>query len=102
MLQFAQQVMASHDKANKQADLDVSPAMGDTLTEMQGCLTQLYGNAAIRDPEAVAQLIAEKAAAMNTSSSDASAGQLARGGCWSAPTGTAKLADLADSSAKMK
>ena len=73
--------MASHGKANKQADLHVSPAMGDTLTEMQGCLTQLYGNAAIRDPEAVAQLIAEKAAAMNTSSSDTSAGQLARGGC---------------------
>jgi len=60
MLQFAQQVMASHDKANKQADLDVSPAMGDMLTEMQGCLTQLYGNAAIRDLEAEAQLIAEK------------------------------------------
>ncbi len=36
-LQFAQQVMASHDKANKQSDLDVSPAMGDMVTEMQGC-----------------------------------------------------------------
>ena len=47
MLQFAQQVMASHDNANKQADLDVSPAMGDTLTEMKG-LTQLHGNAAIK------------------------------------------------------
>ena len=26
-LQFTQQVMASHDKANKQAEMDVSPAI---------------------------------------------------------------------------
>jgi len=37
-LNFAQQVMTSHDRANKQAEMDVSPAMGDMLTEMQGCL----------------------------------------------------------------
>ncbi len=66
-LNFAQQVMSSHDRANKQAEMDVSPAMGDMLTEMQGCLKQLCGNSAIGDPEAVAQLIAEKVAAMNIS-----------------------------------
>ena len=62
-LQFAQQVLSSHDKANKQAEMDVSPAMGDMLTEMQGCLKQLCGNSAVGNPEAVAQLIAEKMAA---------------------------------------
>jgi len=41
--------------------------MGDMLTEMQGCLKQLCGNSAVGDPEAVAQLIAEKVAAMNIS-----------------------------------
>ena len=51
---FAQQVMASHDRANKQAEMDVSPAMGDMLTEMQGCLKQLCGNSVVRDPQAVA------------------------------------------------
>ena len=64
-LQFAQQVMSSHDKANRQAEMDVSPAMGDMLTEMQGCLKQLCGNSAVGNPEAVAQLIAEKMATMN-------------------------------------
>ena len=64
-LQFAQQVLSSHDKANRQAEMDVSPAMGDMLTEMQGCLKQLCGNSAVGNPEAVAQLIAEKMAAMN-------------------------------------
>ncbi len=64
-LRFAHQVMSSHDRANKQAELDVSPAMGDMLTEMQGCLKQLCGNSAVGNPEAVAQLIAEKVAAMN-------------------------------------
>ena len=54
-------------KANKQADMDVSPAMGDMLTEMQGCLKQLCGNSAAGNPEAVAQLIAEEMAAMNSS-----------------------------------
>ena len=64
---FAQQIVSSHDRANKQADMDVSPAMGDMLTEMQGCLNQLCGNSAVGNPEAVAQLIAEKMAAMNIS-----------------------------------
>lgn len=27
-LHFTQQIMASHDRANKQAEMDVSPAMG--------------------------------------------------------------------------
>ena len=54
-------------KANKQADMDVSPAMGLMLTEMQGCLKQLCGNSAAGNPEAVAQLIAEEMAAMNSS-----------------------------------
>ena len=39
--------------------------MGDMLTEMQGCSKQLCGNSAAGNPEAVAQLIAEKMAAMN-------------------------------------
>jgi len=54
--------MSSHDRANKQAELDVSPAMGDMLTEIQGCLKQLCGNSAVGNPEAVAKLIVEKAA----------------------------------------
>ena len=66
-LNFAQQVMTSHDRANKQAEMDVSPAMGDMLTEMQGCLKQLCGSSVVGDPEVVAQLIAEKVAAMNIS-----------------------------------
>ncbi len=33
---------------------NVSPAMGDMLTEMQGCLKQLCGNSVVRDPQAVA------------------------------------------------
>ena len=60
--------MSSHERANKQADMDVSPAMGDMLTEMQGCLKQVCGNSAVGNPEAVAQLIAENMAAMNVSS----------------------------------
>ena len=52
---------------NKQAELDVSSAMGDMLTGMQGCLEQLCGNSAVGNPEAVAQLFAEKVAAMNIS-----------------------------------
>ncbi|KAL3134207.1 hypothetical protein ABBQ38_006690 [Trebouxia sp. C0009 RCD-2024] len=47
--------------------MDVSLAMGDMLTEMQGCLTQLCGNSAAGNPKAVAQLIAEEMAAMNSS-----------------------------------
>ena len=41
--------------------------MGDMLTEMQGGLKQLCGNSTLGNPEAVAQLIAEKMAAMNIS-----------------------------------
>ena len=37
---FVQQVMSTQDRANKQAEMDVS--MGDMLTEIQGCLKQLY------------------------------------------------------------
>ncbi len=37
-LEFAQQVMSSHDKANKQAELDVSASMGEMLQDMQACL----------------------------------------------------------------
>ena len=66
-LDFAQQVISSHDRANKQAEMDVSPAVGDMLTEMQGCLKQLCGSSVAGDPEAMAQLIAEKVAAMNIS-----------------------------------
>ena len=69
-LHFTQQIFSSHDKANKQAEMDVSPAMGDMLTEMQGCLKQLCGNSAAGNPEAVAQLIAEKMAAMNARGQD--------------------------------
>jgi len=67
-LEFAQQVMSSHDKANKQAELDVSASMGEMLQDMQACLKQLCGSSAIQDPEAVARLIAEKVTAMNMSS----------------------------------
>ena len=38
---FAEAVMTSHNKANQQAALDISPAMGDILTDMQSCLQQL-------------------------------------------------------------
>lgn len=41
--------------------------MGDMLTEMQGCLKQLCGNSALGNPEAVAQLIAGKMAAITIS-----------------------------------
>ena len=47
--------------------MDASPAMGNMLTEMQGCLKQLCGSSVLGDPEAVAQLMAEKVAAMNIS-----------------------------------
>jgi len=67
-LEFAQQVMSTHDKANKQAELDVSASMGEMLQDMQACLKQLCGSSAIQDPEAVARLIAEKVTAMNMSS----------------------------------
>ncbi len=67
-LEFAQQVMSSHDKANKQAGLDVSASMREMLQDMQACLKQLCGSSAIQNPEAVARLIAEKVTAMNMSS----------------------------------
>ena len=37
-LEFAQHVMASHDKVDKQAELDVSASMGEMLQDMQDCL----------------------------------------------------------------
>ncbi len=61
---FAEAVMTSHNKADQQAALDISPAMGDILTDMQSCLQQLCGSSMCGDPEAVARLIAEKIAAM--------------------------------------
>ena len=64
-LHFTQQIMSSHDRANRQAEMDAGPAMGDMLTDMQGCLKQLCGNTAVGNPEAVPQLIAVKMAAMN-------------------------------------
>jgi len=62
---FAEAVMTSHSKADQQAAIDISPAMGDILTDMQSCLQQLCGSSMCGDPEAVARLIAEKVAAMN-------------------------------------
>ena len=70
---FAKQVWSSHNKANKQAELDVSAGMGDILQDMQACLKQLCGGAAVGEPEAVARLIAEKISATNISSSAADA-----------------------------
>ncbi len=52
--EFADRVLASHDKANQQYAMDVSPAMGEMLAEMQACLKQLSGNSLCGDPEAVA------------------------------------------------
>ncbi|DBA90412.1 TPA: hypothetical protein ACH3X1_003686 [Trebouxia sp. C0004] len=69
--QFAKQVWSSHNKANKQAELDVSAGMGDILQDMQACLKQLCGSAALGEPEAVARLIAEKISAMNISANAA-------------------------------
>ncbi len=57
--QFAKQVWSRHNKANKQAELDVSAGMGDILQDMQACLKQLCGSAAVGEPEAVAKLNAE-------------------------------------------
>lgn len=67
-LHFAREVVASHDKANMQAELDVAPAMGDMLADMQACLRQLCGASAVGDAETVAKLIAEKMASMNSCS----------------------------------
>jgi len=69
--QFAKQVWSSHNKANTQAELDVSAGMGDILQDMQACLKQLCGGAAVGEPEAVARLIAENISAMNISSNAA-------------------------------
>jgi hypothetical protein len=70
-LHFAEQVVTSHDKANKQAELDVSAGMGDMLTDMQACLKQLCGTSTVGDAETVAKLIAEKMTAMNVCSDQA-------------------------------
>ena len=67
-LHFAREVVASHDKANMQAELDVAPAMGDMLADMQACLRHLCGASAVGDAETVAKLIAEKMASMNSCS----------------------------------
>jgi len=69
--QFAKQVWSSHNKANKQAELDVSAGMGDILQDMQACLKHLCGSAAVGEPEAVAKLIAENISAMNISANAA-------------------------------
>ena len=71
-LQFAQRVLSSHDKASKQAELDVSASMGEMLQDMHACLKQLCGSSAVEEPEAVARLIAEKVSAMNMSSGNVS------------------------------
>lgn len=47
--------------------MDVSPAMGDMLIEMQGCVRQLFDKSVIGIPEAVSGLCAERMAAMNIS-----------------------------------
>lgn len=67
-LHFAREVVASHDKANMQAELDVAPAMGDMLADMQACLRQLCGASAVGDAETVAKLTAEKMASLNSCS----------------------------------
>lgn len=63
--------MTNHEKANKQAELDVSAGMGDMLTDMQACLKQLCGTSTVGDAETVAKLIAEKMTAMNVCSDQA-------------------------------
>ncbi len=45
--------------------------MGDILQDMQACLKQLCGSAAVGEPEAVAKLIAENISAMNISANAA-------------------------------
>ena len=73
------------------------------LTEMQGCLTQLCGSSAIGDPEVVAQLIAEKAAAMNISSGDDCVQDSLKEMVSSSPPGGMAVPNLlADSSVKVK
>ena len=59
---FADRVLASHDRAYI---LHISPAMRETLAEMQACLNQQCDIAACRHPDMMARLIAEKFAAMN-------------------------------------
>jgi len=68
--QFAKQVWSSHNKANKQAELDVSAGMGDILQDMQACLKHFCGGAAVGEPEAVARLIAENISAMSANAAD--------------------------------
>ncbi|DBA98280.1 TPA: hypothetical protein ACH3X1_001201 [Trebouxia sp. C0004] len=45
--------------------------MREMLQEMQACLMQRCGNSAVRDPEAVARMIAEKTSAKNSSTNAA-------------------------------
>ena len=59
---FADRVLASHDRAYI---LHISPAMRETLAEMQACLNQQCGIASCRHPDMMARLIAEKFAAIN-------------------------------------
>ena len=59
---FADRVLASHDR---DYILHISPAMRETLAEMQACLNQQCGIAACRHPDTMARLIAEKFAAIN-------------------------------------
>jgi hypothetical protein len=58
---FADRVLASHDRAYI---LHISPAMRETLAEMQACLNQQCGIASCRHPDMMARLIAEKFAAI--------------------------------------
>jgi hypothetical protein len=55
--EFADRVLASHGRAYI---LDISPAMRETMAQMQACLKQLCGIAACGHPDMMARLIAEK------------------------------------------
>ena len=63
--EFADRVLACHGRAYQQYALDISPAMRQTLAEMQACLNQQCGIAACVHPDMMAKLIAEKFAAIN-------------------------------------
>jgi hypothetical protein len=73
-LAFAQQVLSSHNKADKQAELTLLLVWG-MLQDMQACLKLLCGSSALGDPEAVARLIADKVSAMNIISDGGSASE---------------------------
>ncbi len=63
--EVADRVLASHGRAYQQYALDISPAMRQTLAEMQACLNQYCGIAAGGHPDVITRLIAEKFAAIN-------------------------------------